>query len=346
HHPEMNLEEDSIKATEELFISLVGGTLTTIVVFLPIVFINKQVKILYSGLAYTIAFSMAASLLVAVTLIPLLASRISLPKHNGFIAPETHEKIRQFWADCPPFLHRAAAFLMRVKDLIFPTAAPVPRGEAPPGRWARLKSFWFERLWPAVHREFLKLRAHPRRTYVHWCAWCLRYQRVISVVMAVATAGAMMMYLFVLEKDFMGTTEQNEFIIFIELPAGAKLDISDQVVREVEKVLSDTPEIAGVVKTAAARVEGWSSKVYVTLRPRAERSRSIQDIITDLRPKVADIGQQFDSFVYFSEPESSKEFLIDTFGPEYTNLRDMASGIAQKLQSVKGLTDIKLRYKP
>ena len=128
--------------------------------------------------------------------------------------------------------------------------------------------------------------------------------------------------------------------------AGAKLDISDQVVREVEKVLSDTPEIAGVVKTAAARVEGWSSKVYVTLRPRAERSRSIQDIITDLRPKVADIGQQFDSFVYFSEPESSKEFLIDTFGPEYTNLRDMASGIAQKLQSVKGLTDIKLRYKP
>lgn len=35
---------------EELFISLVGSTLTTVVVFLPIVFINKQVKILLFGI--------------------------------------------------------------------------------------------------------------------------------------------------------------------------------------------------------------------------------------------------------------------------------------------------------
>jgi len=153
-------------------------------------------------------------------------------------------------------------------------------------------------------------------------------------------------YVALLPKDFLGSTEQNEFVIFVELPAGAKLEISDQIVGDVEKVLSDTPEIAKVVKTAASRVEGWSSKVYVTMNPRSERTRSVQEIIAELRPKVSDIGAQYDAFIYFSEPESSKEFLIDVFGRDYDKLRDLASAVAQKLQDVKGLTDIKLRYKP
>jgi HAE1 family hydrophobic/amphiphilic exporter-1 len=168
----------------------------------------------------------------------------------------------------------------------------------------------------------------------------------IALAMGTAALLSVFVYLFVMEKDFIGTTEQNEFIIFVELPAGAKLDISDQVVREVESKLSDSPDIANVVKTAAARVEGWSSKIYVTLAPRSERSRSVQDVINDIRPKVADIGQQFDAFIYFSEPESSKEFFIDVFGPDYNVLRDMASAIASKIGNVRGLTDIKLRYKP
>jgi hydrophobic/amphiphilic exporter-1 (mainly G- bacteria), HAE1 family len=171
-----------------------------------------------------------------------------------------------------------------------------------------------------------------------------RYYMLMWVGIAFLAAG--FVYVQFLEKDFMGSTEQNEFIIFVELPAGAKLDISDQVVAEVEKLLSDTPEIAKVVKTAAARVEGWSSKVYVTLAPRAERTRSVQDVISDLRPRVQEIGAVYDTFIYFSEPESSKELLIDVFGFDYTVLRDMAVGIAKRLQNVKGLTDIKLRYKP
>lgn len=339
----------SVHATEELFVSLVGGTLAIIVVFLPIVFINQQVKILYSGLAFTIAFSMAASLLVAVTLVPLLASRLPLPNHSGYFSPGERRRMKRVWVRTVPRF--GLRLLDRWREWVVSFIRPQARAERPvrPG-WRgggdRFHNFWFQWLLPLVSTEWARFRAHPRRAYIHWSALSLRHQRFLMTWMSLATAGALVLYMFVLKKDFLGSTEQSEFIIYVELPAGAKLEVSDQVVRDVEKVLSETQDVAEVVKSAAARVEGWSSKVYVTLKPRSERAQSIQDIISDLRPRLADIGQQYDSFIYFSEPESSKEFLIDVYGHDYTVLREIAGGIAQKLQDVRGLTDIKLRYKP
>lgn len=365
--PGTDLTECTIQGTEELFVSLVGSTLTTVVVFLPIVFINKQVRILYSGLAYTITVSMVASLVVAVTLVPLLASRIALPSHTGYFSPGGQARLHRFretvllWT--PGWVFRFSEWVKRHWSHFFPADVPEKYWAPPPepgsplpsspeptpaswSLWSWVKFYWFAWFWPSALFEIRRARHHPRRAFVHWCASSVRHQKWIALAMGTAALLSVFVYLFVMEKDFIGTTEQNEFIIFVELPAGAKLDISDQVVREVESKLSDSPDIANVVKTAAARVEGWSSKIYVTLAPRSERSRSVQDVINDIRPKVADIGQQFDAFIYFSEPESSKEFFIDVFGPDYNVLRDLASAIASKIGNVRGLTDIKLRYKP
>ncbi|MBI4395815.1 MAG: efflux RND transporter permease subunit, partial [Elusimicrobia bacterium] len=383
NNPQADVKDVTIEATEELYVSLIASTLTIVVVFLPIVFINKQVKILYSGLAYTITYSMITALFVAITLVPILASRIGLPTHSGYLTPGAKERLRGFFAQmpCPP--SRILRWFPKTWDVWNPAPAedvtgaedrptegiaetsvlsgespegapgsespgetPPEAGAEPEGFFSTLKGLWTRQFLPFLKKTVYGLRHHPRRTFIHWCALSMRYQFYVFSAMMAVTALCIFMYVFLLEKDFLGTTEQNEFIIFVELPAGAKLDISDQVVSEVEKILSDTPEIAKVVKTAAARVEGWSSKVYVTLLPQVERARSVQDIITDLRPKVAEIGAVYDTFIYFSEPESSKEFLIDVFGHDYEKLRELASAVAGRLQNVKGLADIKLRYKP
>ena len=114
-----------------------------------------------------------------------------------------------------------------------------------------------------------------------------------------------------MDKEFAGSTEENEFTIFVELPSGTRLGVSDKIVQGVEKLLSEVPEIQKSVKTSVARVEGWSSKIYVTLAPAAERTRSAAEVIAKLRLLVKGIGQEHDAFIYFSEPVSSKEFLID-----------------------------------
>jgi HAE1 family hydrophobic/amphiphilic exporter-1 len=57
--------------------AIIASTLTTVAVFLPLVlFIRGLARELFRDLAFTVTFSLLASLLVALTLIPMLSSRI------------------------------------------------------------------------------------------------------------------------------------------------------------------------------------------------------------------------------------------------------------------------------
>jgi HAE1 family hydrophobic/amphiphilic exporter-1 len=58
------------------------------------------------------------------------------------------------------------------------------------------------------------------------------------------------------------------------------------------------------------------------------------------------VGAEYQAFVYFSEATSAKELTIDLFGKDYLQLRDVAVETAKRMQEVKGLRDVKLRYKP
>ena len=76
----------SIEGPESVMLSLVASTCTTLIVFLPIVFVNPQTKILYGGMAMAVAFSLISSLFVSISLVPVLFSRGSAQmKSVGFI---------------------------------------------------------------------------------------------------------------------------------------------------------------------------------------------------------------------------------------------------------------------
>jgi len=64
-------------ASEEMTLVIVAGTFTTLVVFLPIMFVNVQTKLLYGGIALTVTLSLLASLAVALSVVPLIASRMT-----------------------------------------------------------------------------------------------------------------------------------------------------------------------------------------------------------------------------------------------------------------------------
>ena len=75
-HIEMGTEpkEAAARGTGEVAIAITASTLTTLVVFLPIVFVGGVSGIIFKELALTVTFSLLASLLVALTVVPMLAS--------------------------------------------------------------------------------------------------------------------------------------------------------------------------------------------------------------------------------------------------------------------------------
>ena len=73
--------EAAVEGTDEVSTAITASTLTTLVVFLPILFVPGIAGKMFGDMSITICFSLAASLFVARTGIPLAASRLLHRKH-------------------------------------------------------------------------------------------------------------------------------------------------------------------------------------------------------------------------------------------------------------------------
>ncbi len=67
--------QSALDGTNEVWSAILASTLTTLVVFFPVIFIRGMSGIMFRQMAYVVSFSLLCSLVVALTLIPMLASR-------------------------------------------------------------------------------------------------------------------------------------------------------------------------------------------------------------------------------------------------------------------------------
>ncbi|WP_078555172.1 efflux RND transporter permease subunit [Bacillus alkalicellulosilyticus] len=72
----LSIKDAAIEGTSEIGGAIVASTLTTVVVFLPIVFVEGLAAQLFKPLAITVAFSLLASLFTAIIIVPLFSSTL------------------------------------------------------------------------------------------------------------------------------------------------------------------------------------------------------------------------------------------------------------------------------
>lgn len=78
-----------VDATREMFLPIMASTIVTIAVFLPLAFVSGMVGELFKPFALTMVFSLLASLVVAITLVPALAHTLF---RNGLKKTHDHEE--------------------------------------------------------------------------------------------------------------------------------------------------------------------------------------------------------------------------------------------------------------
>lgn len=272
----MPVREAAIEGSRELVLAISASTLASIIVFLPLIFMSKEIQLLYSSMALTVIVSLLISLVCALTVVPLMCS---VPFFSAHMVAPKKSRGETDWLD-----------YTYVKERNMMTAA---------------------------------LRNTPK-----------------TVAVALAVFLASFLILTRMPVEYMGSTEQNKFTIFIEMPTGTRLDITNDTVKRMEKILSGMSE----VKDTTSRVEPWSSKVYVELVPATQRKRSISQVIETLRPQAARLKP---AFIYFEEESQvgTKEITLEVFGYDYAVLRQLAIGIANRLESIAGFTDMKIRMR-
>lgn len=128
----MSLKEEILKgkelireATKEMFIPIMSSTIVTIAVFLPLALVKGMIGELFLPFALAIVFSLLASLLVAITIVPMMASILF---KKGIHRPEQLKsgqpnKLSSFykrvlnWVLNHKFISSAAAILLLIGSL-------------------------------------------------------------------------------------------------------------------------------------------------------------------------------------------------------------------------------------
>ncbi len=86
--------EAAIGGTNRVAGAIIASTLTTVIVFLPVVFVGGFTSQIFKAMAYTVSFSLLASLFVALTIVPLLSSRLlaKVVTYDGKIKGNKNDK--------------------------------------------------------------------------------------------------------------------------------------------------------------------------------------------------------------------------------------------------------------
>ena len=95
----------AIDGSEEVWSAILASTLTHIAVFVPLLFLSGTASIMFTQLSVVVMFSLAMSLFVAVTIVPVLCSRwLKTPdeeahgdRHHGALLPRQRALPRARW---------------------------------------------------------------------------------------------------------------------------------------------------------------------------------------------------------------------------------------------------------
>ncbi|WP_419817696.1 efflux RND transporter permease subunit [Glaciibacter flavus] len=199
--------ETIVRAVREVAGAITASTITTVAVFLPIAFVGDVTGELFRPFALTVTIALLSSLLVALTIVPVLA--------YWFLRPP---KAKKHEAGATDAADAAAHEPVDATELGAPDAPVADELEHP----SRLQKGYL----PIIH-------------------WTLRHSVATIMIAVLVLIGTV--FLFPLMKtNFLGSTGQNTLTVSQKLDPGTSLQAKDDASKPVEQKLLDTDGVKTV----------------------------------------------------------------------------------------------------
>jgi len=221
----LGILQAAIVGTREVSMAVVASTLTTIAVFLPLVFVDGIAGQLFRDQALTVAIAIAISLLVAMTLIPMLSSLKGRPP---LAFPE--EPAHATWQPRQRWLKPVAGSRRGLGALV---------------RWTVFGIAWLVvKLWrgltavigPVMRKASdlaMKPYAGAERGYLRLLPGALAHPGKVLGLAGLAFVGTLAL-VPMLGADLIPQLAQDRFEMTAKLPAGTPLKQTDALVRELQ----------------------------------------------------------------------------------------------------------------
>ena len=318
----------------EVSMAVTASTLTTVAVFFPLVFVKGIAGQLFRDQALTVTFSLLASLAVALTLIPMLASL-------GGQAPVLETR-----APLPEPRTRAGRWLRRARLLAF-TAIPlyIVRGTIR-GSHALSRTMLF------LLRPLLALfgRGYDvvERRYPETIRWALSHKgAVLGTAFTLFIISVLL--LPILGVELIPQLSQGEFRVEFRLPPGMPLERTDAAVAAVQAVagkmqnITTTFSVAGTGNRLDANPEeGGENWGELNIAMQAGSRRSDEEIaMARLREdleRLPGVQYKFNRPTLFTFKTPVE---IEVAGFDLDKLKSVSNEIARRLQASPRFADVK-----
>ncbi len=318
----------------EVGTAVIASTLTTIAVFFPLVFVEGIAGQLFSDQALTVTFSLLASLVVAITLIPMLSSLIG------------NEKTESEKLELPEPKTKFGKVLRTVRIFVFYTV-PVAIVKAV-GFVAKMFGKLFGILFYLPIKGFEAGYAWTEKAYMALLKGALSQRTVVLLVAIALFAGSLQLGRG-LGVELIPSLSQGEFNVEFKLPPGSPIDETDEVIQAVQAAavnldkVNTTFAVAGTGNQLDANPEqgaensGELSVVLSSGSSREDEVASMNEIRKSLQ-KVPGLEYKFarPSLFTFKTPVE-----IEVNGYDLDKLKEVSDRITKKLSESGRFVDVK-----
>jgi HAE1 family hydrophobic/amphiphilic exporter-1 len=369
----------AVRGTSEVRMAVIASTLTSIAVFLPMVFVEGVAGQAFADLGLAVVISLLASLVVALTLVPMLASRTAAPLLSGDrtrppLVPDASWKafragvraLYPSWTRWPRvawlFLPLVVATVWLVLRLVLGTVLEVV-GKlllalvmALVALWRRVLGARVSGLFTFLTRPALRGASAAMdglgRFYPRVIRWALAHP-VAIVLLAAGTFVLTGVVALGLDSELLPEVHQGELTFEVALPVGTPLEETEAVLAPLERAILDEKDHIDALlltlgfdpATSQRSDEGEHTArfklILDTSDPRVEEA-----VVARLRARLTgmpDVAARVVRPVLFSFQTPIE---VEVHGADLGALRQKAEEVRDVMASIPALADVETTQRP
>lgn len=336
----MDRKEATFKGASGVGAAVIASTLTSVAVFLPIVFVEGIAGQVFRDQALTVSISLLASLIVALMLIPMISSLQGRPAvdpenvfgaNYGTITPPRNRFVR-FSRRIGAFLVMTVpVFLLRLVNRVIRALGKVGSVLMRPGLTL------FSRIFDSTQRQ-----------YGPALAWVLKHRGVVLASMIILFAVSIFAARF-LGAELIPQFSQGEFSFNAKLVEGSTLETTDRRLREMEEAVEDLPGVERYFTTVGAVSRTGSNtkskdknigQLNVVLAKKGDKHFEAQTVakMRERFDRIDGVEYTFARPMYFTLQTPVE---VEIFGYNLETLKRVADSFEHELHGISGLKDIK-----
>jgi len=323
--------EAAIFGTSEMYLAVAASTATTVVVFLPMLFITGVVGIMFGELAISVTVTLIASLFTAVTFSPMLCSQLLKLRPQSIVHSPQQEDVHSRWS----IVHSTLKKLWTMDYGLLTKS--------------------FSRFYDISERWFTSWE----NAYAKALAWCLGHKKSTLLGFSIAFVCSLLLMRFV-GNEFITEQDTGDIRGTLELPLGTRIEETDKIARAVEEIFSkNVPERRAMFmrsgqSSSTGAIFGQKSGSHiinlgVKCVPKQERKRSVQEIAHAIRHKLDTVPGIIKADFTMGNPigrvitgTGGKAIQLEIIGHSFEETGALAEKIKAIMEQVPGVVDISI----